>query len=79
MNILETYKKISQIVENVRINPSKDRKEFAKSQINELIEKAKENDLNLNVSPNIIDKIDNFNDYEDQHSYESSFDEDSDM
>ena len=79
MTIIEFYKKLSNLLTDTR-------EEFlsqnqAQKKLNELLEKAKESGLNINISENILDPINlmrlddenSFKPEEDDYDYDSSY------
>lgn len=76
MNIVEFYKKLSRILEMCRektISFSD-----AHFRLNELLKEAEKSNLDVNISPSILD-LDNLTNYDDENSYEeyeSSYNED---
>lgn len=74
MNIVEFYKKLSKILEMAReksISHSE-----AEYQLKELLSKAEEGSLDVNISEDIL-KMDNLVKYDDEMSYEEPYSYDS--
>jgi len=81
MTILDFYKKLSAIMEKVRMGHIY--LTNAQKQLDALLQAAKEANLDVKVSPDILkmetlEKFDDEMSYEEESSYEDSYDEDED-